>query len=72
MATRQETVATPPARTVVRELVARLGTRFSTAEIEQCVSRAITDLAGSISSESLPEMALRLAAVRLGNRPAGS
>lgn len=72
MATRRETVADPPERTVMRELAARLGTRFSAAEIEECVSRAITDLAGSISPESLPEMALRLAAVRLGNRPASS
>lgn len=54
---------------VVDELVRRFGSRFTTREIEECLDAAVADLKGSIAVESLPEMAVRLAAVRLTHRP---
>jgi hypothetical protein len=56
-------------KAVVSELVGRFGARFSPDEIEECVNEAARDLLGSISLESLPEMAIRLAVVRLSRRP---
>jgi len=50
---------------VVGELVDRLGPQFTAKQIEECINTAAADLAGSVSSESLPEMAIRLALVRL-------
>lgn len=55
-------------RAVVDELAARFGAQFSTREIEECVNAAASDLKGSIAVESLPEMATRLAVVRLSHR----
>lgn len=55
-------------RMLVNELVARFGSQFSAREIEACVEAAARDLKGSIAGESLPEMAIRLAVVRLSHR----
>lgn len=53
----------------VSAMVDELGRRFGiepTADVVGCVRRSIDDLSGSTSAESLPEMAFRLALVRLG------
>jgi hypothetical protein len=55
--------------TVVDELNNRFGAHISKAELETSVNAAARDLAGSVSAESLPEMAVRLAVVRLGVVP---
>lgn len=49
---------------IVRELHSRFGVT-ATSEVVGCVRRSIHDLRGSTSPESLPEMAVRLALVRL-------
>jgi hypothetical protein len=36
--------------------------------VEQCAAQAVRDLTGSICREALPEMAVRLASVRLQTR----
>jgi len=50
---------------VSRELDRQLANLLSTTVITSCVASAIRDLRGSISGEALPEMAARLARVRL-------
>jgi hypothetical protein len=44
---------------------------LSREEIERAVCDAANDLSGSVSRESLPEMAIKLAAVRLERCPPG-
>ncbi len=50
---------------VSRELDRQFAGLLSTTVITGCVASAIRDLRGSISGEALPEMAARLARVRL-------
>lgn len=50
---------------VRRELDRQFAGLLSTTVITGCVASAIRDLRGSISGEALPEMAVRLARVRL-------
>ncbi len=50
---------------VSRELDRQFAGLLSTTVITGCVASAIRDLRGSISGEALPEMAARLAWVRL-------
>jgi len=50
---------------VSRELDRQFAGLLSTTVITACVASAIRDLRGSISGEALPEMAARLARVRL-------
>ena len=50
---------------VSRELDRQFAGLLSTTVITGCVRAAIRDLRGSISGEALPEMAARLARVRL-------
>jgi hypothetical protein len=50
---------------VSTELYGEFGGRISGDVIRGCVRAAMTDLHGSISREALPEMAVRLARVRL-------
>ncbi len=42
------------------------------AAVAQCATRAVQDLLGSICLQALPEMAIRLATVRLENTMASS
>jgi hypothetical protein len=53
---------------LVEELLKEFGDTLSHAAIRAGVVSAIVDLRGSISPESLPEMAVRLARVRLADR----
>jgi hypothetical protein len=50
---------------VVRELTWEYSRSLPAETIEACARAAIRDLRGSISREALPEMAVRLAQVRL-------
>jgi hypothetical protein len=59
-------------RGAVDELRLRLGPRYTVSEIEAQVISAARDLAGSVSSESLAEMAVRLAEFRLNKARAHS
>lgn len=56
--------------TVVDELYLEFGDVIPVAAIRACVVEALGELRGSISRESLPEMAVRLARVRLAARAA--
>lgn len=50
---------------LVKELCERFGDSVDVRTVEIGVRRAVRDLKGSVSAESLPEMAARLAAERL-------
>jgi hypothetical protein len=50
---------------VVKELNGKYSGSLPAETIKACVTAAICDLRGSISPEALPEMAVRLAQVRL-------
>jgi hypothetical protein len=50
---------------VVRELRSEYSESLPAETIKRCARAAIVDLRGSISPEALPEMAVRLAKVRL-------
>lgn len=53
-------------RTAVRELAERYGTSVSPAQLQHYLDLAAHDLRGSLATaESLPELAIRLAMVRL-------
>lgn len=60
---RPETAETIAA--IVNELGPRFGGRVPCEVIVQCVDQAVRDLHESICRDALPEMAIRLAAVRL-------
>ena len=51
--------------TAIRETDLLFSPELSREEIERAVCDAANDLRGSVSRESLPEMAIKLAAVRL-------
>lgn len=53
---------------VVAELSVRYSGQIPDEEIERCVNAAAGELRGSVSEDSLPEMAIRLAIVRLYRR----
>jgi hypothetical protein len=53
---------------IYAELRAEFGASVPQSEIRVCTRDAIMDLRGSISREALPEMAVRLARVRLAAR----
>jgi hypothetical protein len=55
---------------VVRELSSEYSWSLPAETIKACARAAIRDLRGSISPEALPEMAVRLAKVRLAAVPA--
>ena len=55
-------------RRLVEELFREFGGTVSGGTIRACLVQAIADLDGSISRESLPEMAVRLARIRLAAR----
>lgn len=57
--------ATSDRRRLADELLREFGATTPDIVIRACLVRAISDLSGSITPESLPEMALRLARVRL-------
>ena len=59
------TLAYLPWAAIRHELVARFGDEFTDPQIDAFIDAAAYDLAGSVSAESLPEMAVRLAAARL-------
>ncbi len=63
------TTAMPSAERLVSDISRELAQQFagilSATVIAGCVAAAIRDLRGSISGEALPEMASRLARVRL-------
>ena len=65
--TQSPTPATPMAA-IVGELGPRFAGLVPCEVIAQCVDQAIRDLHESICKEALPEMAIRLAAVRLDQR----
>jgi hypothetical protein len=50
---------------VVEELIGRFTGALTPEIVAACASRVISDLDGSVSAEALPEMAVRLAEVRL-------
>jgi hypothetical protein len=50
---------------ILDDLVAEFGGEPSESVVRAYLVRAISDLRGSISQEALPEMAVRLARVRL-------
>jgi hypothetical protein len=52
-------------RSVTEEVRLLFEPELSRGEIERAVRDAADDLRGSVSSESLPEMAMKLAVVRL-------
>ena len=54
---------------VVKELTWEYSGSLRAETIKACAGAAIRDLRGSISPEALPEMAVRLAKVRLAERP---
>lgn len=54
-----------PDRAVLAALSDRFDHRFSPEQVASYLSRAADDLRGSVNPESLPEMAIRLAAVRM-------
>ena len=58
---------------VFQELRPQFERLLPPSEVRDCVDHAVQDLLGSINVEALPEMAIRLAAVRLerGLRPIG-
>jgi hypothetical protein len=53
---------------IVSELGPRFAGQVSREEIVQCVDQAVRDLHESICRDALPEMAIRLATVRLDRR----
>jgi hypothetical protein len=55
---------------VIKELTWEYSASLPAATIKACARAAIRDLRGSISPEALPEMAVRLAKVRLAAVPA--
>ena len=67
-------VATIRRATVVRaedvaaELCMTLGSGYAEADLVEYADKAICDLTGSVAPEALPEMAARLAAIRLTSR----
>ncbi len=65
-AERSDTTAATSA--IVQELGPRFDGLIPQSVIERCVAQAVQDLLGSICVEALPEMAIRLAAVRLERR----
>lgn len=52
-------------RSVTEEVRLLFGPELSRGEIERAVRDAANDLRGSVAPESLPEMAMKLAVVRL-------
>jgi hypothetical protein len=60
--------ATSDSRRLADELLREFGNTVQGRVIQDCLVQALSDLRGSISPESLPEMAVRLARVRLAAR----
>jgi hypothetical protein len=62
---RASVVRPPPIQIVVAELTARFRGRFDEENTLGYATAAVEDLLASIDDEALPEMAMRLAAVRM-------
>lgn len=56
---------------LAEELLSVSGLRTSRRAVEEVLLDSFRDLAGSVSTQSMPEMAARLAATRIGIRPGG-